>query len=109
MKPKAIYVGILLSILFAFSSHAQQDEFPVLKGPYLGQKPPGMMPEIFAPGFVSTNKYTENSCSFFSDGRECYFIRRREFTETKNLIIKVEWLLKMKTALVATKNSAFLS
>jgi hypothetical protein len=28
--------------------------FPILKGPYLGQKPPGMIPEIFAPGFIST-------------------------------------------------------
>jgi ankyrin repeat protein len=28
-------------------------QFPVIKGKYLGQKPPGMTPEIFAPGIVS--------------------------------------------------------
>jgi len=28
-------------------------EFPKLTGPYLGQKPPGATPEIFAPGIVS--------------------------------------------------------
>jgi pimeloyl-ACP methyl ester carboxylesterase len=29
---------------------------PEVKGPYLGQKPPGMTPEVFAPGIVSTKK-----------------------------------------------------
>jgi hypothetical protein len=29
MKRRAIYVGILLSIIFVFSSSAQQDGFPV--------------------------------------------------------------------------------
>lgn len=33
--------------------HAQQIDFPKLTGPYLGQKPPGMTPEVFAPGIVS--------------------------------------------------------
>jgi len=50
MKPKAIFFGILLSIIFAFMSCAQKADIPVLKGPFLGQKPPGMTPEIFAPG-----------------------------------------------------------
>ena len=53
MKQKAVMAGILFSILFVFSSHAQQDDFSVLKGPYLGQKPPGLVPEIFAPSIVS--------------------------------------------------------
>ena len=34
--------------------HAQQENFPVLKGPYLGQKPPGLTPEIFAPEIISS-------------------------------------------------------
>jgi Tol biopolymer transport system component len=32
---------------------AHQDVFPRLTGPYLGQKPPGRVPELFAPGIVS--------------------------------------------------------
>jgi hypothetical protein len=36
----------LAGILFA---QKKDFEFPVLKGPYLGQKPPGMAPELFAP------------------------------------------------------------
>jgi len=49
-------------------------EFPVLKGPYLGQKPPGMEPELFAPGVVSTDKDEINSV-FTPDGKEFYFSR----------------------------------
>lgn len=44
------------------------------KGPYLGQKPPGMIPEIFAPGIISTAKEELNSV-FSLDGREFYFTR----------------------------------
>ena len=41
-------------------------------GPYLGQIPPGMKPEVFASGVVSKNR-NEVSCSFTPDGREFYF------------------------------------
>jgi hypothetical protein len=71
MKYRAIYIGILLSIIF--SCHARQDEFPVLKGPYLGQKPPGMIPEIFAPGIISTG-YDERIAAFTPDGKEFYYV-----------------------------------
>ena len=47
----------MISFMLVFCSSvcfAQGKEFPHLEGSYLGQKPPGMNPEIFAPGFVST-------------------------------------------------------
>lgn len=53
----------------------EKNKFPVLKGPYLGQKPPGMKPEIFAPGIVSTPKNHEYTCSISPDGKEIYFNR----------------------------------
>jgi len=49
-----------------------QEPVPVLKGPYLGQSPPGLEPEIFAPGIVSTQRNEINSV-FTPDGREFYF------------------------------------
>jgi Tol biopolymer transport system component len=55
--------------------HAQPNDFPVLKGPYLGQKTPGTTPEIFAPGIVSTGLQELNSV-FSADGREFYFCVR---------------------------------
>jgi hypothetical protein len=44
------------------------------QGPYLGQKPPGATPQVFAPGIVSTDAH-EFSCSFTPDGKEFYFTR----------------------------------
>jgi hypothetical protein len=49
-------------------------DFPVLRGPYLGQKPPGERAELFAPGIVST--CTQHSSAYFSpDGKQVYFSR----------------------------------
>ena len=73
MKPKAICVGILLSLMFASCINAQQDDFPILKGPYLGQKLPGMTPEIFAPGIVSYQRSVHSATMFSPDGSEVYW------------------------------------
>jgi len=59
----------------AISINTQEKELPKLTGPYLGQKPPGMMPEIFAPGIVSTCLDELNSV-FSPDGQEFYFCVR---------------------------------
>ncbi len=59
-------------ILILLIGFTQKDDFPVLKGPYLGQKPPGMTPEIFVPGFISTEKRELNSV-FTPDEKEFYF------------------------------------
>ena len=45
-------------------------DFPILKGPYLGQKPPGIIPEIFAPGIVSTEMHEHSIPSFSPDGNQ---------------------------------------
>lgn len=72
MKQKTMFIGILMFVIVIFFSHAQQDKFAVLKGPCLGQKPPGMTAEIFAPGIVSTEH--SEFCSVFSpDGSEFYW------------------------------------
>jgi hypothetical protein len=54
---------------------AQENDCPELTGPYLGQKPVGMTPEVFAPGIVSTEGNNEFSCTFSADGKEFYFNR----------------------------------
>ena len=78
MKRKAIFILLMLFIFFIGTSHAQDrsKSFPVLKGPYLGQKPPGMTPEVFAPGIVSTD-VSEFGCTFAPDGKLFYFARDR--------------------------------
>lgn len=47
-------------------------DFSSLEGPYLGQRLPGMEPELFAPGFVSTGLDELNSV-FHPNGEEFYF------------------------------------
>jgi len=72
LKHRAISLTILFSLLFAFISHAQQSDFLFLKGLYLGQKPPGMTPEIFAPGIISMG-YFERSVVFSPSQDELFF------------------------------------
>lgn len=51
---------------------------PGERGDYLGYPPPGLMPEIFAADFVST-QYTEFAGTFTPDFSEYYFTRRGPF------------------------------
>jgi hypothetical protein len=48
---------------------------PLPEVPYIGQKPPGLIPEIFAPGIVSDPLAFEYSGTFSPDGAEYYFAR----------------------------------
>ena len=48
------------------------DSEHVPMGPYLGQKPPGLKREIFAPGLVSTG-YNEHGVSFTPGGTEIFY------------------------------------
>jgi hypothetical protein len=54
MKIIILSTFVLLCSMTAFNSH--QSGFPKLTGPCLGQRPPGMKPEIFTPGIVSTKE-----------------------------------------------------
>lgn len=74
MKLKLRFSGALLLIVFALNGFAQQGEFPVLKGAYLGQKSPGMTPEIFAPEIISTDE-SEGSSGFARNGMVFIFQR----------------------------------
>ena len=64
-----IVVALINALLFC---QTEKQEFPLLKGPFLGQKPPGMTPELFAPGFISTG-LQEGVCTFMPNGNEIVF------------------------------------
>ena len=76
---KKIYLIVILN-LFAFTSCKTQDkkksetDFSHLTGPYLGQSPPVMAPELFAPGIISTD--AGEGCSGWGNDIE-YFIFQR--------------------------------
>jgi len=68
---------IYLVLLTCCSIANARPELMNLKCPYPRQKPPGMTPEIFAPGFISTDKH-EFSCCFSPDGKYLISLSRRE-------------------------------
>ncbi|GLR69594.1 hypothetical protein [Agaribacter marinus] len=76
---------LLFSILLISSKSYSDDKFPLLEGPYLGQKPPGSVPKIFAPGYVST-KHRDHSGFFSPDMKAFYFTRKNVYSEKWSLI-----------------------
>jgi len=72
---RSIATFVLASIAtFSLSfDGAQQDDFRILKGTYLGQKPPGPIPEIFLSGIVSTELNEHGAPTFSPDLSEMYW------------------------------------
>ena len=67
------YFNLALIITIIFCNCTKQNNFPVIKGDYLGQKPPGKIPEIFAPGIITTEYHEHSSPIFSRDGKEVYW------------------------------------
>jgi len=67
-----IWSALLLPLFFVIAGQAETD-FPILNGPYLGQKRPGPTPEIFAPGIVSLG-FHEHNIAISADGKEIFFV-----------------------------------
>jgi hypothetical protein len=64
---------LILSLgLIPIDGQAETD-FPILNGPYLGQKRPGPTPEIFAPGILSLG-FHEHNIAISPDGKEIFFV-----------------------------------
>lgn len=84
---KRIYIStiLFLSILTMSCQSYSQDKFPVLEGPYLGQNPPSSIPEVFAPGIVSTSGW-EASGVFTPDLKEFYFIRESKENKKQEIV-----------------------
>ena len=77
-------VAVFVSVVIAGVVSAQQEVFPVLKGQYFGQVPPGMTPEVFAPGIIST-KAIEASLTFSYDSH--FLVFRRGFREDTEIYL----------------------
>ncbi len=63
-----------------------QDKYHVLKGPYIGQKPPGLIPEVFAPGIVS-KEHQDWTGRFTPDMKEYYFTRNNSVSRKSTKIV----------------------
>jgi len=70
-------ISICLLIAFLFFSNEQlysQDQILDLTGPYLGQEPPGMVPQMFVPEELQSNSewWWHGALAFTPDGEEFY-------------------------------------
>lgn len=61
------YLSLLICLLWVVSLTSAQNAAK-LKGKYLGQEPPGKVPELFAPGIISTKHYEHSAPAFSPDG-----------------------------------------
>lgn len=79
MKKNATFIYMMLFIFLIAISHAQNEskDFPVLKGPYLGQKPPGELPQLFMLGVIS-NCDLHSGVYFSPDGKEVFYSISKE-------------------------------
>ncbi|MFC1726689.1 hypothetical protein ACFL4T_13790, partial [candidate division KSB1 bacterium] len=75
MKQKTIFIGIVYLLILIFTNCSRKSGAPVLKGLYLGQTPPGLTLEVFAPGIITTDKF-ESAITVSPDLKEVYFIRK---------------------------------
>ena len=75
MKCISILVVLLFSVLTISGNSYSQDKFPAMEDRYLGQKPPGLAPEFFAPGVVSTKEHFETEVLFSPKMTELSFTR----------------------------------
>ncbi|MFC2132769.1 hypothetical protein ACFLRG_03125, partial [Bacteroidota bacterium] len=73
IKSNLIYIiGLLLFLpCLAFS---QIKDFPILKGPYLGQKLPNDTAIVFSPDIVSTNQHEHSRILFSKNGFDIFWV-----------------------------------
>ena len=76
MNRLSIFVFCII-ITTSLSDVAFEQEFPVLKGDYLGQTPPNDTPKVFARGIISDNYQQHGVPSFSPDGNVVFWQTNR--------------------------------
>ncbi len=103
---------VTLSVLMTSSCSHSQNGFLVLEGPYLGQKQPGLTPEVFAPGIVST-EHEEWGSNFTSDLKKFYFNRQGgKYKKSTTLIIQYkdnQWIESVAPETDPLRGNPFIS
>lgn len=72
-----------IAVLFiTTAAYTQEKDLSKLTGPYLGQKPPGVVPEIFAPQILTSEKFPHGHLNISKDGKTLYWatMKNRENT-----------------------------
>jgi len=85
---KLLILTCAISLNFAFAQENKKNDasFSALEGNYLGQKPPGLIPELFAPDIIQT-EHREAEAAFTPDLKEFYFRRRGGEYKNNTLVV----------------------
>jgi hypothetical protein len=75
-----IFSFVFIFVLTTGIEAGAAQEFPRLQGPYLGQNPPDMTPQLFAPGIITTDE-EEGSSGFARNGTVFLF---QKFVESRS-------------------------
>lgn len=85
---KLLMLASVISINIAFAQEKIENDssFLDIEGSYLGQKPPGLVPELFAPDIIKT-AHREAAAAFSPDLKEFYFRRRGGKYKNNTLVV----------------------
>lgn len=83
-------LAISLNTVFAQENIESDLDSPLLEGPYLGQKLPGLIPKLFAPGVISIKGRFEHSVSFSPDLDEIYYTASKKDVDPSIYFSKLE-------------------
>ncbi len=80
-----LIITIFLSACATKKQASKNKDSPRIVNPYFGQKPPGLIPEVFAPSIVSINGRNAHSISFSRELDEIYFSAHKKEEETSSI------------------------
>ena len=88
---KMYFILILVFALFLNACNTKKlstkdSDAPIIENAYLGQKPPGLIPELFAPNIIKT-EHREAEAAFTPDLKEFYFRRRGGKYKNNTLVV----------------------
>lgn len=89
MKLLCYSLPLLLSLSLISNNSYSKGETTTQVPPYLGQKPPGKIPELFAPDLIKT-EHREAEAAFSPDLTEFYF-RRRGGENKRNVLVVMQY------------------
>lgn len=84
-----LVIALFLSACTTKKQNSKDSDETISTNTYLGQKPPGLIPELFAPDIIQT-EHREAEAAFTPDLKEFYF-RRRGGEYKKNTLVVVQY------------------
>jgi len=92
---KEYYILIVVFTVFLSACNTEKQKSndsnsPTIESPYFGQKPPGLIPEIFAPDIISVDGRYEHGISFSPKLDEVYFSANKKDEDPSIYFSKLE-------------------